>query len=43
MLMEMFMMVNEWKDDKKHENGFFKYVSGEKIDGVWNDDELLSS
>jgi len=43
MLMEMFMMVNEWKDDKKHEKGFFNYVGGEKIDGVWNDDELLSS
>ena len=36
MLMEMFMMVNG-------KDFFLKYIRGEKIDGVWNNDELLSS
>ena len=31
MLMEMFY-DGEWKDDKKHGKGFFKYASGEKIE-----------
>ena len=31
MLMEMFMMVNEWKDDKKHEKGFLSMLVEKRL------------